>query len=40
MVGTSGKLMDDSSGNFVATITEKLANWNGAPALRCIVTKV
>jgi hypothetical protein len=40
MVGTSGKLMDDSSGNFVATIKEKLASWNGAPALRCIVTKV
>ena len=40
MVGTSGKLMADSSGVFVAKIKEKLASWNGAPALRCIVTKV
>jgi hypothetical protein len=40
MVSNAGVLMDDSSGNFVAKIKEKLANWNGAPALRCIVTKV
>jgi hypothetical protein len=39
MVGTDGKLMDDSSGAFVAKIKEKITSWNGANALRCIVTK-
>jgi hypothetical protein len=40
MVKNNGKVMADSSGNFVANIKEKLTSWNGANALRCIVTKV
>lgn len=38
MVDNTGKVAADSSGVFKATIKEKLTSWNGANALRCIVT--